>query len=304
MNLLKRVFERNPLLVTIIVSSALSAAVGGAFGFYGATLVGQNAPVSTFKRTIVTSAPVALTDEETKIISAVKRASPAVVSIVATKDLTVIERGVFNPFQDFCDDPFFRQFLGERCDLKSEPPKTRTERRQVSAGTGFIVRSDGLVLTNKHVIDIAGVDLTVITSGGDRFPAGILLKDPERDLAILKIDAVGLLALPLGDSSKLQAGQTVIAIGNALGQFSNTVSRGVISGLSRSIIAQGASGGTEKLDELIQTDAAINPGNSGGPLLNLSGQVIGVNTAVVRGAENIGFAIPINQARKHIEAKL
>jgi S1-C subfamily serine protease len=220
---------------------------------------------------------------------------------VATKDLTVIERqGVYNPFEEFCKDPFFKQFLGSQCDVQSQPPKTRTEKQQVAAGSGFAISSDGLILTNKHVVNIDGASYTVITSDGKKYPAQVLAKDPLQDLAVVKIDALNLPALTVGDSSNLQIGQTVIAIGNALGQFSNSVSKGVISGLSRSITASEGGGQSEKLEEVIQTDAAINPGNSGGPLLNLSGQVIGVNTAIAQDAQNIGFAIPINQAKKDI----
>ncbi|MBI2057779.1 MAG: trypsin-like peptidase domain-containing protein, partial [Candidatus Yanofskybacteria bacterium] len=133
----------------------------------------------------------------------------------------------------------------------------------------------------------------------EKYPAEILAKDSLHDLAVLKISGNKFPTLKLGDSDKLQIGQTVIAIGNALGEFSNTVSRGVVSGLSRSIVASSGTG-SEKLEQLIQTDAAINPGNSGGPLLNLNGEVIGINTAIAQGAQNIGFAIPVNQVRKII----
>jgi S1-C subfamily serine protease len=293
---LKRMFK-NRLITTIIVSSLVSAVVGGVFGYYGATLISQSiSPI--IQKTIGSKSdgfqPV--TDEESKVVSAVKRASPAVVSIVATKDIAVVERQ--NPFQEFCNDPFFRQFLGDQCNTPSQPPKTQTQ--QVAAGSGFIIGSDGLILTNKHVVNIDGASYTVITNDNKKYPAQVLARDPVQDLAVVKINASGLSALTLGDSDNLQIGQTVIAIGNALGQFSNTVSKGVISGLSRSITASEGSGSSEKLDQVIQTDAAINPGNSGGPLLNLSGQVIGLNTAIAQGAQNIGFAIPINQAKKDI----
>jgi serine protease Do len=299
---LKQLFK-NRLITTIIISSLISAIVGGVFGYYGATLVGQNiSPI--IQKTIGSKGdnfqPV--TDEESKVVSVVKRASPAVVSIVATKDLTIVERqGIYNPFEEFCKDPFFRQFLGNMCDVQSQPPQTRTEKQEVAAGSGFIISSDGLILTNKHVVNISGADYTVITNNGKKYPAQVLARDPVLDLAVLKINASGLPSLPIGDSSKLQIGQTVIAIGNALGEFANSVSKGVISGLSRSIVASAGGGSSERLEEVIQTDAAINPGNSGGPLLNLSGEVIGVNTAIVQGAQNIGFAIPINQAKKDIE---
>jgi len=275
----------------------VSAVVGGVFGYYGATFIGQSiSPV--IQKTIGSSGsgyqPV--TDEESKVVSAVNHASPAVVSIVATKDVTIVEQQ--SPFQQFCNDPFFRQFLGDQCNTPSQPPQTQTQ--QVAAGSGFVIDSNGLILTNKHVVNISGASYTVITNDGKKYPAQVLARDPVQDLAVVKINASGLPALTLGDSGNLQIGQTVIAIGNALGQFSNTVSKGVISGLSRSITASEGGGSSETLSQVIQTDAAINPGNSGGPLLDLSGKVIGLNTAIVEGAQNIGFAIPINQAKKDI----
>ena len=168
------------------------------------------------------------------------------------------------------------------------------------AGSGFIVSSDGMILTNKHVVQYTNLEYTVILQNSEKYKAQVLARDPIQDLAILKIKKTGLKPLTLGDSNNLQIGQTVIAIGNALGEFQNTVSVGVVSGLSRKITAGG--GGTiETLEQVIQTDAAINEGNSGGPLLNLSGQVIGINTAMASGAENIGFAIPINIAKAAID---
>lgn len=240
------------------------------------------------------------TSEEPQVIAVVKKASPAVVSIVATQDLQVIEGGSYNPF---CSDPFFQQFFGGQCQGSNTPPQIRHEKQQVAAGTGFLVRADGLILTNRHVVDIGGsqTDFTVITNDNKKYPAKVLFKDPDNDLALVKIQGVGFPTLSLGDSSLLQTGQTVIAIGNALGQFSNTVSRGVISGLARSITASSGGSTTEKLSQVIQTDAAINHGNSGGPLLNLRGEVIGVNSAIAEGAQNIGFAIPINQAKAVIK---
>ncbi len=239
------------------------------------------------------------TDEETKTVNVVKRTAPAVVSIVASKDVTYVQNYA-TPFSSFCSDPFFRQFLGSQCDVPVPTPSQYTQHQQVAAGTGFLISSDGLILTNKHVVDISGADFMVITNDGKKYPGKVLAKSPTQDLALLKITATELPHLILGDSSKVQIGQTVIAIGNALGQFSNTVSKGVISGLSRSITVGEGGGSSEQLDQVIQTDAAINPGNSGGPLINLSGQVIGIDTAIVQGAQNIGFAIPINQAQKYV----
>lgn len=173
-----------------------------------------------------------------------------------------------------------------------------------TGGTGFIISSDGLILTNKHVVQYENINYTVILSNGEEYPAKVLARASAQDLAVLKIEpkaGESFKSLPLGDSDKIKIGQTVIAIGNALGEFQNSVSVGVVSGLSRSITATGG-GMAETLDQLIQTDAAINSGNSGGPLLNLSGEIVGINTAVASGAENIGFAIPINQAKKAIES--
>lgn len=230
------------------------------------------------------------------VVVVVREASPAVVSVVATKDVPVIERFFVDPF---ADDPFFREFFGDGGSGFRVPQLRQkgTEKQEIGAGTGFIVSQDGFVLTNKHVVSDSSADYTVLMNDGSKKPAKVLARDPLQDLAVLKIEGSDLSFVKLGDSSGVAIGQTVIAIGNALGEFSNTVSVGVVSGLQRSIIARG-SRGAEALQELIQTDAAINPGNSGGPLLNLRGEVIGINTAVAQGAENIGFTIPINNAKR------
>ncbi len=227
------------------------------------------------------------------VVAVVKRAAPAVVSIVATKDVPVVERFFINPFGG---DPFFEQFRVPQFRQRG------TQRQEIGAGTGFLVSADGLVLTNKHVVADTGAEYTVFLNDGAKLPAKVLARDPVQDLAVLKVERNGLATVTLGDSSKAEVGQTVIAIGNALGEFRNTVSVGVISGLQRTIVASGASTGPESLQELIQTDAAINPGNSGGPLLNLKGEVIGINTAMAQGAENVGFAYPINKAKRDIES--
>lgn len=232
------------------------------------------------------------------VIKVVEDALPAVVSIVATKDVPVIERYYIDPFGD---DPIFRQFFGGE---GLEIPQYRqrgTEKREVSSGTGFIVSSDGMVLTNKHVVADTEAEYTVFLNDGARKPAKVIARDPLQDLAVLNIEGKNLPAMKMGDSSKIKIGQSVIAIGNAL-EFRNTVSVGVISGLRRSVAALGGAGDSEVLQELVQTDAAINPGNSGGPLLNLNGEVVAINTAMARGAENIGFAIPIDKAKKAMES--
>lgn len=227
------------------------------------------------------------TSQEEKIIEVVKNTSPAVVSIIVTKDLPVLEQ--YNPFEEFFNDPFFSPFF----ELPAPQYRQKgTEKREIGGGTGFIISNDGLILTNRHVVEDAGAEYTVLTNDGNKFPAEVLARDPIQDLAIIKIQKNNLPIINLGNSDNIQTGQTVIAIGNALGEFKNTVSVGVISGLRRTI--------NETLEEVIQTDAAINKGNSGGPLLNLVGEVIGINTAIALGAENIGFAIPINKAKKDI----
>jgi serine protease Do len=216
--------------------------------------------------------------------------------VIATKDVPVFEQFFRSPFDN---DPFFRQFFPE-----FQIPERRqkgTEKQQISAGTGFQVADDGFIITNKHVVSDEDAEYTVITKEGEKYAVQVLARDPVQDLAILKVEAGILSSITLGDSENLQSGQTVIAIGNALGEFQNTVSVGVISGLRRTIVASSGFGQSEPLEEVIQTDAAINPGNSGGPLLNLSGQAIGVNVAIASGAENIGFAIPINRAKKAIQ---
>lgn len=277
-NFFKTIKKNRFFLLTIAISFVVSAIVGAVSGYYGA---------SSFPRGL---------DETTAVVSIVKKYSPAVVSIVATKDLPVLER-IYDPFRGFCDDPFFSQFFD--CSNQSEFRQRGTETRQVGAGTGFIVRSDGLIVTNKHVVLDEAASYTVITSDGTKYSAEVLARDPFQDLAVVKVEAQELPTVVLGDSDNLEIGQTVVAIGNALGQFSNSVSKGIISGLSRSITANSGEI-SERLDKVIQTDTAINLGNSGGPLLNLRGEVIGINSAMVSGAQNVGFAIPVNHVKKVI----
>jgi len=160
-------------------------------------------------------------------------------------------------------------------------------------GTGFIISNDGLIVTNKHVVSDLTAKYKVII-GEETFEVKNIYRDPINDLAILKIDQNNLIPVELGDSDQLKTGQTVIAIGTALGEFRSTVTKGVISGLGRGITAGGVGVASERLEGVIQTDAAINSGNSGGPLFNIMGQVIGVNVAVSQNGQNIGFALPIN----------
>lgn len=227
-----------------------------------------------------------LVAEESAVISTVEEANPAVVSIAVTR--TIPEGGRFEQFGPF------RVLI----------PGGMSEREiEVGGGSGFIVSADGLVLTNKHVVDDPEAKYTVVTNSGEEYGAVIRAIDPYFDIAFLEIRGGGNFPhLEFGDSDELKLGQTVIAIGNALSEFRNSVSVGVVSGLSRSIIAGGVRSSPELLEEVIQTDAAINPGNSGGPLLDAKGKVIGVNVAVATESENIGFAIPGNIAKTALES--
>lgn len=237
-------------------------------------------------------------DYEQAVVAAVDKASPSVVSIVISKDVPVIEQCPYSPFQNL--PPEFQDFFGGAS--FTQPCEKGTKKQDVGGGSGFIVSSDGLIVTNKHVAGDEKASYTVFTNDGKKYSAKVIAVDPSQDLAVIKIDGSGFIPATLGDSDSVKLGQTAIAIGNALGEYRNTVSVGVISGLSRNITASGAGFGAEAIQGVIQTDAAINPGNSGGPLLNLKGEVIAINTAVASGAQNIGFAIPINQARRDINS--
>jgi S1-C subfamily serine protease len=233
--------------------------------------------------------PVKVVSEQSQIIEVVKKASPAVVSIVASAEVPTFETYYHNPFGGF---------------FNFNVPQQRqngTEEIQVGAGTGFIVSADGYIVTNGHVVSSRDARYVVYLNNeddrGEKIEAKVIAKDPNTDLAILKIERSSLPYLEFSNSSTLQVGQTAVTIGYALGEFDNTVSKGVISGLARSITAGGGRGAkAERLKNLIQTDAAINPGNSGGPMLDIEGNVIGVNVAMAS-AENIGFAIPGNEAK-------
>ena len=233
--------------------------------------------------------------QEDAIIKVAKEVSPLVVSIIITKDLPVFEKHYYDPFEG---SPFEDLFEPEEIPGYE---KKGTEKKQVGGGTGFIISEDGIVVTNKHVAEDKDADYTVLMNDGEKFSATVLARDPIKDLALLKIKSEKRFKpVHLGNSDNLQPGQTVIAIGYALGEFQNTVSVGVVSGLKRTVTASGG-GISETLENLIQTDAAINRGNSGGPLLNLKGEVIGVNVAMAPVAQSIGFSIPINEAKKAIE---
>ncbi len=233
--------------------------------------------------------------EDAVVIDTVDKTSPAVVSVVISQDVPKLQQGMTNPF----GFPFFMMPQDNQGDGSSD--QSPTEKQTVGQGSGFLVSSDGLIVTNKHVVSAMTADYTVITTDGKEFPAKVLARDPNRDIALIKIDAKDEPFLKLGNSDDAKVGQTVVAIGNSLGEFTNTVSKGIISGLKRNLVAGSDAGGNERLSNIIQTDAAINPGNSGGPLLDISGNVIGVNVAMAQGAQSIGFAIPANQIKKIID---
>lgn len=215
-----------------------------------------------------------IVNEESVVIDVAEKMSPSVVTV----SIQMPKRRIlqFNPFGG-----------GFSSRIEDGQPQ--------DIGSGFIVSSDGLIVTNKHVVSDMTATYKVITKDNKEYSVKEISRDPSNDIAVLKIDASGLTPVELGDSGNLKVGQFVIAIGTALGEFRHTVTTGVISGLGRGITAGSAfEGFVEQLDNVIQTDAAINPGNSGGPLLNSAGQAIGINVAIAQGAQNVGFAIPIN----------
>ena len=239
--------------------------------------------------------------QEYFVIDVVKKTNPAVVSIIISKEVPKYEAYI-DPNQQ--NNPFGDLFPGFNFNIP-QYRQNGTEKKNIGGGSGFFVSGDGLIVTNKHVVNQKDVEYTVFTNDGKKHVAKVIARDPVLDIALIKIDPIAggnFPYLSLGNSDMLEVGQNVIAIGNALGEFRNTVSVGVVSGLARSITAGDNSGNAEVLDQVIQTDAAINPGNSGGPLLDLSGKVIGVNVAVAQGSQNIGFALPINSVKGAIES--
>ena len=255
---------------------------------FGLSFIKQN--YSVFKNIDTSTSPttagsVKIVSEESVVIDVVKNAGPSVVTISAVSSL--------NSFSD--EDSFF---------FFDTPRRKATEPQNI--GSGFVVSIDGFIVTNKHVVSDRNVTYTVVTQDDKKFTVERIYRDPLNDIAIVKVNpkqnGASLKPLAMGDSSKLQVGQLVIAIGTPLGEFNNSVTTGVVSGLGRGIVAGSAyEGFAEQLDNVIQTDAAINPGNSGGPLLNSAGLVIGVNTAVSQSSENIGFALPINEVKDSLK---
>lgn len=223
--------------------------------------------------------------EENVVTSVAEKVSPAVVTVSYKRETPVMEQYFLDPFGMFGG----RRATGE------------VDTEQVDIGSGFIVDKSGLVVTNKHVVSQGTPsDYKIVLKDNSEHQVEKIWRDPVNDLAILKISNGDFEAIEMGDSDKIKVGNFVVAIGTALGEFRHTVTTGVVSGLGRGITAGDGFTGAEKLDNVIQTDAAINPGNSGGPLLNSMGQVIGVNVAVSQGANNIGFALPINVVKESL----
>lgn len=261
---------RRAFFISIAVFASLAFVTIG--GIAGWMISNQSSPKSSLITTSDKDGNSIVTDQEASLASVVDSVSPSVVSIVTSTE--------------------FRSFFGSTSN-------------QAGAGTGIIISKDGYIITNNHVIDGASA-VSVIDSKGDLYEkVTVIGRDPLNDVAFLKInDNKTFSPAVIGDSSTIRIGQQVIAIGNALGQYQNTVTSGIISGTGRPVTASDSRGSTESLTDLLQTDASINSGNSGGPLLNMAGQVIGINTAVASNANGIGFAIPINAARGMIEGVL
>lgn len=249
----------------------------------GGVVLGIFLSKNIIKPKTITETKIEVVDEETVVTRVVEKANDSVVTVAISKD-------VLNNSLDV-----FRQMFGVY-EEKVEP--TNIER---DIGTGFIISEDGLIVTNKHVVSDLGAKYKVVIGKDETVEVVNIYRDPVNDLAIIKVNKSGLKPVEMGDSSKLKVGQTVIAIGTALGEFRSTVTKGVISGLGRGITAGGVGIGMEKLEDVIQVDAAINSGNSGGPLFDSSGKVIGVNVAVSQGGQNIGFALPINLVKQSVD---
>ncbi len=236
----------------------------------------------SLKPDTVVQTKMEIVDEETVVTRVVESATESVVTVAISKD-------IINNSLDV-----FRQMFG----VSQEKAETTNIERDI--GTGFIISEDGLIVTNKHVVSEVGAKYKVVIGKDETVEVVNIYRDPINDLAIIKVNKTGLKPVEMGDSSKLKVGQTVIAIGTALGEFRSTVTKGVISGLGRGITAGGFGVVMEKLEDVIQVDAAINSGNSGGPLFDSSGRVIGVNVAVSQGGQNIGFALPINLVKQSV----
>lgn len=283
-----------------IATTALVAIIFASGAFYAGTLLSPASVNATPENALFTPnntvnlSSAATSSDELNTINAIKKVQPAVVSIVIKKSVNSLNQQNNNNF--FFIDPF----TGRRLDPEPDntPTDNSTQQREVGGGTGFIISGDGYIITNRHVVKDASASYSVFMNDGTEYQAKLLDTDPLNDLGVLKIEGNNLPSVELGDSSTIEIGQTVLAIGNSLNEYRQTVSKGIVSGLNRTITASDRSGrNKESLVGVIQTDAAINPGNSGGPLVDLNGHVIGINTAIDQSGQSIGFALPINDAK-------
>ncbi|HEU0050881.1 MAG TPA: trypsin-like peptidase domain-containing protein, partial [Patescibacteria group bacterium] len=252
-------------LPAAILISFLTGTVGG---LVGGSLLSASQPEKSL-------APAAMSSADDATIALVKRMSPAVVAINIEKQVPINSLQPFNPFG------------GQPFSFQDNTSSTAPTIQQVGGGSGFFVSPDGMIATNRHVVEDSKATYTVITQDGKKHIPKIVSTDPTMDLAILKIDGGPYTSLSFGNSDQIQIGETVVAIGNALAEFQNSVTRGIVSGMHRRVLADDQNG-QEIIEGAIQTDAAINPGNSGGPLLDLRGQVIGINTAISENAQSLG----------------
>lgn len=302
----------NSIIIVALIALIIGSLSGIISGFYAADLLAGNdgsilqsiLHQKVLRQNISGNEEEELTtiNEEKKTIEVVENVNPSVVSIVVSKYVSRYYSSQGFPFDDFFNFGFPFDY-SEPNTPKNSPQGQDRQKQEVGGGTGFIISSkEGLILTNKHVISDEDAEYTVVTNRGDKYEAKVLASDPFNDIAVLKIEVQNLPEVKLGNSDQLKIGQTVIAIGNALGEYRNTVTKGVVSGIGRRVSAGNATGGSEVLEDVIQTDTAINFGNSGGPLVNLQGEVIGINTAINLQGQLIGFAIPINQAKQVIES--
>ncbi|MCM0589869.1 MAG: HhoA/HhoB/HtrA family serine endopeptidase [Gloeotrichia echinulata IR180] len=277
--------NHHPALWSTAAASLSLVLLGSGMTLAGGYLAGHHQQLSKNASNLavtpaIAAPPLPAATDPNFITEVVQRVGPAVVRINSSRTVRTQVPEEFN-------DPFFRRFFGSQ--LPTQPER----RVQRGSGSGFIISTDGRILTNAHVVD--GADkVTVILKDGRSLPGKVVGRDELTDVAVVKIEANNLPTVTVGNSDQLQPGQWAIAIGNPLG-LDNTVTTGIISATGRTSNQIGAA---DKRVEFIQTDAAINPGNSGGPLLNARGEVIGMNTAIIQGAQGLGFAIPINTAQR------
>lgn len=292
-------------VATLVVVSLISGFVGGVAGN---KIIAPDSGTSTSGSSSTNQqVEMQLVEEKSEVIDAIQKVSPSVVSIVLTQELQTIRQQGNSPFDLFFqDDPFFRDFFGQNQQQPQQPETNEDQEpvfQKIGGGSGFIIDEEGLVLTNRHVVSRDDVEYTVILNDSREYNAEVVSRDFFNDIAVIKItpeedqELPELTPVTLGTSNNLQIGQSVIAIGNALAEFQNSATKGIISAKGRQIVASDGMGRGESLSGLIQTDAAINPGNSGGPLINLAGEVVGVNTAIAADANGIGFAIPIDDVK-------